>query len=93
MGEAAVRILAERGASIIATDINVELGKQLIKSLQANGTEAIFIKHDVSIEQNWIEVVKTAIDKFGKVDVLVNNAGIIEFTPLSEMTVEQFDKT
>ncbi|WP_159732194.1 SDR family NAD(P)-dependent oxidoreductase [Sphingobacterium sp. 18053] len=93
LGEAAVRVLAERGASIIATDINAELGEQLIKSLQDNGTEAIFIKHNVSIEKDWVEVIKTAMDKFGKVDILVNNAGIIEFTPISEMTVEQFDKT
>lgn len=93
LGEAAVRILAERGASIIATDINAELGEQLIKSLQANGTEAIFIRHNVSIEKDWVEVIEIAMDKFGKVDILVNNAGIIEFTPISEMTIEQFDKT
>lgn len=92
LGEAGARALAGRGASVLATDINVERGEALVASLLAEGVEAAFIRHDVSDEDQWTSVVDQAIERFGKVDILLNNAGLIEFAPIDEMPVEQFDR-
>lgn len=92
LGEAAARSLAARGASVVASDVNLERGDAMVASLRAAGTEAEFIQHDVSREDHWISVVEQAVARFGKIDILVNNAGIIQFAPIDKMPVEQFDR-
>lgn len=92
LGEAGARALADRGASVLITDINIERGEALVASLRADGADATFLQHDVSSEEQWVGVVGQAITRFGKVDILVNNAGLIEFAPIEEMPVEQFDR-
>ncbi len=92
IGEAAVTALAERGARVIATDINAERGEATAASLRARGLETDFLRHDVSSEQDWIRVIDEALRRFGKVDVLVNNAGLIEAAHIDDMPVEQFDR-
>ena len=73
MGETHARLCIVEGAKVVLTDINSEKGDALAKELGAN---AIFIKHDVTSEENWAHIVKATQDKFGQIDVLVNNAGI-----------------
>lgn len=92
LGEAAARALSECGASVLVTDINVELGEAMVALLRTQGAEAEFMQHDVSREEQWTSVVERGVARFGKVDILVNNAGIIEFAPIDRMPVEQFDR-
>jgi len=92
IGEAAATVLAERGAQVIATDINAERGEAMAASLRAQGLEADFLGHDVSSEEDWLGVVDHVMRRFGKVNVLVNNAGLIEVAHIDDMPVEQFDR-
>lgn len=74
MGEAHARAFVAEGAKVIATDINREGGEALVAEL---GENAIFLGHDVAKSADWDRVVAEGEGRFGKVNVLVNNAGVI----------------
>ena len=67
---------AAAGAKIVATDIEIEAGNSLIADIQKAGGEAAFLEHDVTSEEAWIGIIDTVRKRHGKVDVLINNAGI-----------------
>ena len=90
LGEAQARWLAERGASVVVTDLNESAGQAVAKSLGGAVGEAIFVRHDVTSEDDWQNVVHSAEQRFGKVDVLVNNAGIVDIALVSEMSLDRF---
>lgn len=73
LGSATVRLLAAEGAKIVATDIAFDAAKALCEEI---GPAAIALNHDVTDEQRWIEVVAQAVETFGGLHILVNNAGI-----------------
>ena len=89
MGETHARLCIAEGAKVVLTDINSEKGDALAKELGAN---AIFIKHDVTSEENWAHVVKATQDKFGQIDVLVNNAGITTSKSILDTSLEDYRK-
>ena len=74
MGEAHARTFAREGAKVILTDVNESRGQEIAEEL---GSNAHFVRHDVSRGGDWDEVVGETIERFGEVTVLVNNAGII----------------
>ena len=74
MGEAHAKMFVAEGAKVILTDVNEKDGKALAESLGAN---ALFIKHDVRFAAEWKAVVEQGEVKFGTINVLINNAGII----------------
>ncbi len=74
MGEAHAREFVAAGAKVVLTDVNDKDGQALTDSL---GSDAMFIKHDVRDPAGWDDVVTKGEAKFGKITVLVNNAGII----------------
>ena len=76
IGEAIGLRLGQQGARIVLTDINAEHGAKAVETLGAQGIEAAFFEHDVREESSWKRVVAAALERFGKLDVLVNNAGI-----------------
>ena len=73
MGAAHAKLFIEEGAKVVLTDLNEEKGQQTAAEL---GDNAIFVKQNVTSEEDWKAVVDKAVEAFGKVDVLVNNAGI-----------------
>src|SRR5699024_10488895 len=73
MGAAHVRRFVEEGAKVVFTDINEEVGEKLASEL---GDNTLFLKHDVTDEAGWQEVIEKAEAAFGPVNVLLNNAGI-----------------
>lgn len=85
MGAAHARAFAKEGAKTVLTDVNAAAGAELAGQL---GPNAMFIEHDVRQQSQWSAVVERAESKFGKVNVLINNAGVIgpvaELTELSE---------
>ena len=89
MGETHARLCIAEGAKVVLTDINSEKGDALAKELGAN---AIFIKHDVTSEENWAHVVKATQDKFGQIDVLVNNAGITTSKSILDTSLDDYRK-
>lgn len=86
LGEADARLLAQEGAQVVITDIDVEQGKKTADSIKG----AIFIHHDVRNEAHWTEVVAETVKQFGRLDVLVNNAGIVDFTSIADSSLERF---
>lgn len=74
MGEEHARAFVREGAKVILTDINAEAGEKLAASL---GDNAMFLKQDVSKEADWGDIVAKGEARFGLVNVLVNNAGVL----------------
>ncbi|MEE8313987.1 MAG: SDR family NAD(P)-dependent oxidoreductase, partial [Myxococcota bacterium] len=86
-GEAEARLFVEEGAQVVLGDVLDTEGEGVAKSL---GEDAIYLHHDVRDEQSWEHFVDAARRSFGRIDGLVNNAGIIVFAPLLETTLEQY---
>lgn len=91
MGREHALLLAEHGARLILTDLNAEAGEATAKDINDAGGDAIFIKHDASSEQDWQQVIKAGVEHFGKIDVLVNNAGVLTLKSIQETTTEDWD--
>nr|WP_279384074.1 SDR family oxidoreductase [Lentilactobacillus kisonensis] len=89
MGASHAKLFVNEGAKVAITDINEEKGTALANEL---GDQAIFVKQDVSNEDDWKNVVNTTTDKFGKLDILVNNAGISVNKSLADTTVADYMK-
>ncbi len=89
MGESHVRRFVEEGAKVVFTDINEEVGEKLSSEL---GENALFVKHDVTDESGWQEVIEKTEAAFGPVNVLVNNAGISMSKSIFDMSVEDYKK-
>src|SRR4051794_21682667 len=83
MGAAHARLFRSEGAVVYATDVLVEEGNAL-----ASEIECTFVQHDVSSEAAWSELVDPVVAEHGRVDVLVNNAGIIRLRSLTETSVQ-----
>lgn len=79
MGEATARLFAAEGAKVVLGDVKEDAGAAVAKSI---GDNALFQKLDVSSDESWGKAVKAAVDRFGGVDVLVNNAGLVHFTAI-----------
>ncbi len=76
MGQSEASIFAREGAKVVVADILESEGRQVVEKIGADGGQARFVKLDVTSEADWPGAVKTAVTAFGKLDVLVNNAGI-----------------
>lgn len=86
-GGAAARLFAREGAKVVLTDIKEEMGRKTAEQIRAAGGEALFLRHDVTSEEEWQEVVHTAVAQFGTINVLVNNAGTGARFTVEETTV------
>jgi 3alpha(or 20beta)-hydroxysteroid dehydrogenase len=90
MGASHARRFVAEGAKVVITDILEKEGKAVADEL---GSNAIFVKHDVTKWDEWQNVVSTAESKFGPVNILVNNAGIGFVKLIEEITEEEYRKT
>ncbi len=77
MGKAAAELFAREGASIIVTDVLADEGEETAQAIRDTGGKAIFVKADVSQEDEVKRMVARGIDAFGRIDILYNNAGIM----------------
>ena len=75
MGEVEARMFAEEGAKVVVTDITSR-GRQIVSDIKRAGGDALFLTLDISNEKSWENAVSRTVAKYGKLDVLVNNAGI-----------------
>jgi len=91
MGESAARIFAREGAKVVVADLLEKEGSAVAASIVSAGGEAMFLRMDVSGEEQWREAVRATVKRYGKLDVLVNNAGISGAVP-DRMSTEYFDK-
>lgn len=89
MGELHAKKAIAEGAKIVITDINDELGQKTANSL---GDDVLFIKHDVSKETDWNHVIQEVMNKWNRIDVLVNNAGITYNKTIDQISLEDYMK-
>ncbi len=76
IGRASAMLLAKEGATVAVTDVQDDQGRDCAAAIKRAGGDAIFLHHDVASEDAWISVVTEIRSRFGKLHVLVNNAGI-----------------
>jgi len=75
-GRASAKLFASEGAKVVIAEWNEENGKQVEEEIRAAGHEAVFMKTDVSNEENVRNVINQVVERYGRIDVLFNNAGI-----------------
>ena len=88
-GAAEVRRFAAEGAKVMATDVRAEAGEALAAEV---GDSVAFVRHDVADEAAWEGVVATALDRFGGVHVLVNNAGIGHTARFAKHSLDDYER-
>jgi len=91
LGAAMARRFAEEGAFVFIGDLKTEEGNITAAGIRKNGGKAIFLFLDVSNEQSWIDAMKAVKTQAGRLDVLVNNAGINIREPIELMKAENLD--
>src|SRR3546814_13962067 len=82
-------LLAREGAQVVLTDVNEEAGRAVAKAI---GDAALFIRHDISSEADWKAVIAGTEEKFGGVDILVNNAAILAYGTIETTSLELWPK-
>jgi cyclopentanol dehydrogenase len=92
MGRAHCELLAEEGAMVFVTDREAALGEEVARGIAARGGRAEFLRLDVASEADWTAAVAAVKTKAGRLDVLVNNAGIAGLTPAHETTPEEWGR-
>ena len=93
MGAAEARLFAAEGARVVVTDVLDEEGRRTADSISPDGTRCIFVHHDVTSEDEWTSATGAALEAFGRIDVLVNNAGIFEQGSVMDTTLDAYMRT
>src|SRR5437773_5137338 len=93
LGEAAARVLSAEGASVVLGARRSERLKSLADELNRNGGKALAIATDVIHRDQVKRLVDAAVQKFGRVDVMINNAGIMPRAPLERLTIDDWERT
>lgn len=92
LGEATARHLSKLGAKVVLAARRKERLEQLVSELVAAGGEAVAYQTDVTRADEVKALIQGALDSFGRVDVLVNNAGLMAIAPLSDVRVEEWER-
>ncbi|WP_158856076.1 SDR family NAD(P)-dependent oxidoreductase [Lunatibacter salilacus] len=93
IGKATAELFAKQGASVVVSDILEDEGNATTESIVARGGRASFFKTDVANPEEMEALVNFAVEKYGRLDVAVNNAGIGgELNPIADMSIEGWQK-
>lgn len=92
LGEQMALALAEAGADVAVVDVNIDAACRVAEHIRTIGRDSIAIKADVTKVADVKNMVKLAKDRFGKIDILINNAGITINVPAEEMSKEEWDR-
>jgi len=93
MGKAIAELFAQEGAKVVASDLNAEGVQAVVQGITDKGGTAIAVAANVAKEEDVQNLVDTAVKTYGTVDILINNAGIMDnFVPAAEITDELWDR-
>jgi 3alpha(or 20beta)-hydroxysteroid dehydrogenase len=92
-GAAEAETFAREGARVVFGDVRDAEGQKVEATIHANGGQAVYVHLDVTDEVDWQDAVETAMGRYGKLDILINNAAIvIPRVPIEERTAEEWDR-
>jgi NAD(P)-dependent dehydrogenase (short-subunit alcohol dehydrogenase family) len=91
IGRATAHLFAREGARVVCVDLRDEREPRVDRVIQDDGGDAVFVQGDVGKREDAEAMVQTALDRFGKLDILFNNAGVGVHKPLHEFTDEEWD--
>jgi len=91
IGEADAKLFAQEGAKVVVADINVDEGNRVVNEINKNRYDAHFSKLDVSKECDWQRVIEEVLMKYGKLNILINNAGISLGKNIEETSLEEWE--
>lgn len=92
IGRASAMLFAAEGAKVVAVDIDTQRGEETVAEIWAEGHQAVFARADIAKESDVARMVQDAIARWGKIDILFNNAGVVLVKPLEEMTEAEWDR-
>ena len=90
IGQAIAQLFASEGAKVLVAEINEDSGRKTVEDIQQNGGEALFYQADVSVEQDVHNMAEVAVNVFGTIDILVNNAAAFVFGKVEEVTASDW---
>lgn len=93
MGSVEAQLFAREGATVVVADVDESQGELTVQNISQLGGTAMFVLLDVSSEQDWIEAIKKVDLQFGRLDGLVNNAGVFSDSKIKDTSVEEWDRT
>src|SRR5215469_2827084 len=92
-GAAEAETFVREGAKVVFGDVRDDEGKKVEAAIRAGGGQATYVRLDVSSEADWQKAVQAAVDRYGRLDILINNAAItIPRVPIEERTVAEWDQ-
>ncbi len=91
IGRAIARRLAAFGARVVVADVNEPAGGETVRMVESDGGSGLFKRTDVSVKADAEGMVAAALEQFGRVDCLVNNAGLVTMTPFLDLPEEEWD--
>jgi 3-oxoacyl-[acyl-carrier protein] reductase len=92
LGKEACLLFAEEGATVVIADMNEQQGQELVQQIEQKGGQSLFVHVDVGDNLSAEQMTKLVHQTFGKIDILINNAGITRDSMLAKMTKEQWDQ-
>ena len=92
MGAVEAKLFAKEGAKIVIGDLLEDEGRRVEAEINETGGECLFVPLDVTDEGQWEQAVAATVARFGKLDVLINNAGIFRNNPVEETSSDEWDQ-
>ena len=92
-GRATAELYAKEGAKVVVVDYNEETAQQTVAGIRENGGEAVAVKADVSNESDVKHFIQTAIDTYGQIDILFNNAGIYAPGTVEDTSMDDWNRS
>jgi len=91
LGRATVVAMAGEGATIVFTGRNQDGADETLRRLRAAGQDATYLPHDVTLEDDWRRVITDTMAQHGRLDTLINNAGVSRLKPMEKLSLDDLD--
>lgn len=91
IGRVIAATFASQGAAVVIAEKDEQTGSNTAAGIEASGARALFVRTDISVPSEVEAMVRIAVERFGGVDVLINNAGLSRMKPMAELSIEEWD--